>query len=360
MEPPRQARRLFRVRLVRALLLAICLLVMSGCVADEPAVVSTNGHAPADGDSAQVTPAWRECGDEGVELDDESVLTSTDLRSIVVTRAAVCEYENTTGGGGCCAGPDQLVRAVELDAETVAETLRLVQQTRPAAPNTVCMMLDSPIPLHYVVLLDTADGVRHLDVADEQCLGYELGDVAYDSGRLPGHLRATLALHGQSPKGSGRPCLDTRVVVRQNGKATELFPHGGEGVLELLDQPRAPVDISGDCSALVRVSIFEGSGRPRGQQLPTHQQLRMPPGLYTITVDFPTCAYSSTTACDTHLTTTRRVVRIKDHPTTRPPEARLPASVRPPRGGRSDGAATASPIGDTETCRTARGSGVVT
>ena len=62
-------------------------------------------------------------------------------------------------------------------------------------------MTDSPIPLHYVVLLDTADGIRHLDIADEQCLGYELGGVAYDSGRLPAHLRATLAPDGQLPQG---------------------------------------------------------------------------------------------------------------------------------------------------------------
>jgi hypothetical protein len=299
---------------MRAFLAAGCVSLVVGCAATQP----LDGPG-VDDDAASErtgTTSWQPCGLDGIDADQVEPMSLKDLDAGAITRAGVCEYENRTGGGGCCAGPDELTREVELDAETTGALLRLIQQTRPAAPNSTCMMIDSPIPLHYVVLVDDGSKVRYIDVADAACLGYEIDGVRHDSGQLPQLLSAALDTHGQPDPGPVNPCADTQVALRQDGSVTQLFPaaQGGE-VLRLFDKPRAPLTISGACSSLIRVSIFEGVGDPPGTQLPTHTQLRMPAGLYTITVDIPTCAYSRTTVCQGHLTSTRQVVRIVSRPT---------------------------------------------
>ncbi|WP_345459086.1 hypothetical protein [Nocardioides marinquilinus] len=266
------------------------------------------------------------CGTEAVadgveQLDSDQLDDLTDEHT---GGAVLCRYENGTGGGGCCAGPDSLVRTVPLDAGTTRTVLRLLSQTRPAQFNATCTMIDSPVPLHYVLLFQTDDATRagYVDVADEPCLGYQVDHLTYDSGQLPPVLRRLSTGGDLAPSDEPSACRDTRVAVRQAGVVSELFPAAeGPTVLRLVDKPRAPLVIEGGCSSLVHVTIREGAGSTTGPTLPTHGQLRMPPGVYTITVDLPACATDAAVPCTDEVTATHRTVRIVAHrpaPVSRP------------------------------------------
>lgn len=277
---------------------------------------------PDDGDRPDAAPpaepstlpvnGWDPCGEtSAVGIAPTSL---EDYLAIDVQRAAVCEYVNDTGGGGCCGGPDTLERQVILSREAVETVMHLAGQTRPAMPNRVCYMIDSPNPHHYVFVIDDGERQTQVDVPADRCFGYQLGTTTYDSGRLPQVLADVVSSDGTLPSQPAEPCRGTRVVVGGGVDGTEIFPEAeGGDPLVVVDKPRAALRISGGCSSSVNVVIHEGRPGDGGAELPVHGQLRMPPGTYTLTVTFPTCAYSSDLGCSGGLDATTQVVEIRPH-----------------------------------------------